>query len=362
MTDQHSVRARACDVQDQMRAMVTSHFVSQIVRAAVDLSLADHLAGEALTAAQVAEREGSAPDTTFRFMRACVAVGLLTADTHNRFASTSLLETLRKDTPGSLRGLALATTLPAQWLSWNEFTASVRTGHSQASVALGMDFFDYLERHPSQARDFSAGLSSTTSLWAADVAKAINTTGVTLAVDVGGATGSLLQLLQEANPTLHGIVFDRPNIADDAAAQIAQRGFPDRTDVVGGDFFESVPPADLYLLKFILHDWDDQRAIKILQRCREAMAPGGRIAIVEMVLGDLDDPGLGALIDMNMLAASPGRERSLDEYDALLAAAGLRRTAVLATSSPQSIIVGVVAPADHGPATTSPSKSIVGLG
>ena len=153
MADQHSVRARACDVQHQMRAMVTSHFVSQIVRAAVDLSLADHLAGEALTAAQVAEREGSAPDTTFRFMRACVAVDLLTADTHNRFASTSLLETLRKDTPGSLRGLALATTLPAQWLSWNEFTASVRTGTSQASVALGMDFFDYLERHPSQARD-----------------------------------------------------------------------------------------------------------------------------------------------------------------------------------------------------------------
>ena len=199
-------------------------------------------------------------------------------------------------------------------------------------------------------------------MWAADIAKAIDTTGVTLAVDVGGATGSLLQLLQEANPTLHGIVFDRPNIADDAAAQIAQRGFPDRTDVVGGDFFESVPPADLYLLKFILHDWDDQRAIKILQRCREAMAPGGRIAIVEMVLGDLNDPGLGALIDMNMLAAGPGRERSLDEYDALLVAAGLRRTAVLATSSPQSIIVAVVAPADHGPATTSPSKSIVALG
>ena len=131
MADQHSVRARACDVQDQMRAMVTSHFVSQIVRAAVDLSLADHLAGEALTAAQVAEREGSAPDTTFRFMRACVAVGLLTADTHNRFASTSLLKTLRKDTPGSLRGLALATTLPAQWLSWK--TSSPRQS-GQATV------------------------------------------------------------------------------------------------------------------------------------------------------------------------------------------------------------------------------------
>jgi hypothetical protein len=95
-------------------------------------------------------------------------------------------------------------TLPAQWLPWTEFTTAVRTGQSQVSAVLGMDFFEYLEQHPSQARDFSAGLSSTTSLWAADAAKAIDTTGVTLAVDVGGATGSLLQLLQEANPTLQG--------------------------------------------------------------------------------------------------------------------------------------------------------------
>jgi predicted O-methyltransferase YrrM len=115
--------------------------------------------------------------------------------------------------------------------------------------------------------------------------------GVNLAVDVGGATGSLLHLLQEANPTLRGIVFDRPNVVDHAVALTARKGLTQLTEVVGGDFFESVPPADLYLLKFILHDWDDQRAIKILQRCREAMTSGGRVAIVEVVLGGLSDPG-----------------------------------------------------------------------
>ena len=341
MLEQQLVPAPASGTHDQMRTMVTGHFVSQVVRAAVELSLADHLAGGPLTAAQVAELEDSAPKSTFRLMRACVALGLLSADTDGRFASTSLLDTLRKDTPGSLRGLALATTLPAQWLSWNEFTASVRTGQCQVTAALGMDFFDYLEQHPSQARDFSAGLSSTTSLWAADAAAVIETTDVQLAVDVGGATGSILHLLQDANPTLHGIVFDRPNIVGDAAAQLAQRGFPERTAVVGGDFFESIPPADLYLLKFVLHDWDDERAIKILQRCRAAMVPGGRVAIIEMVLGELNDPGLGALLDMNLLAATPGQERSLDEYDRLVAAAGLRRTALLTTTSPLSIIEAV---------------------
>jgi predicted O-methyltransferase YrrM len=343
MTEHIWVPAQAGDVYEQMRAMAHSHYVSQMVRAAADLSLADHLGRERLTAAELAEREGSAPNTTFRFMRACVELGLLTADADGRFGSTPLLQTLGKDTPGSLRGLALAMTLPAQWLPWNEFTASVRTGHSQASAVLGMDFFKYLEQHPSQARDFSAGMSSATSLWAADAAKAIDTTGVKLAVDVGGATGSLLQLLQEANLTLRGIVFDRPNIVDYAVAEITRKGLSQRTEVVGGDFFASVPAADLYLLKFILHDWDDHRAIKILQRCREAMTTGGRVVIVEVVLGGLSHPGWGALIDMNMLAVSPGQERSLDEYDALLAAAGLQRTAVLATSSPHSVIEAIAA-------------------
>jgi hypothetical protein len=111
---------------------------------------------------------------------------------------------------------------------------------------------------------------------AADAAEAIDTTGVKLAVDVCGATGSLLELLQETNPTLRGIVFDRPNIVDHAVAEIARKGLTRRTEVVGGDFFASVPAADLYLLKFILHDWDDHSCIEILQRCREAMTTGGQ--------------------------------------------------------------------------------------
>ena len=343
MTEQMGVPARAGDIYEQMRIMMHSHYVSQMIRAAVDLSLADHLAVETLTAAQVAEREDSAPNTTFRFMRACVALGLLTADDDGRFGSTPLLQTLRRDIPGSLRGLALAMTLPAQWLPWNEFTSSVRTGQSQASAVLGMDFFDYLQQHPEQARDFSAGMSSATALWTADAATVIDTTGVRLAVDVGGATGSLLHLLQDANPALHGIVFDRPNVIDDASTEIARKRLTQRTKAIGGDFFESVPTADLYLLKFILHDWDDHRAIRILQRCREAMTTGGRIVIVEVVLGELSDPGSGALIDMNILAVSPGQERSLAEYDALLAAASLRRVAVLSTNSPQSVIEAVAA-------------------
>ena len=338
MTGRKPGPTQAVDVYQQMNMMVTSHWVPQVVRAAVDLSLADHLAEGGLTADEVAQRENSASGTTFRLMRACVVLGLLTADPEGRFHSTPLLETLRKDAPGSLRGLALATTLPGQWLAWNEFSASVRAGRSQAVAALGTDFFDYLEKHPSEARDFSEGLTSTTSLWTREAAQVIDTTGVRLAVDIGGANGSLLHLLLEGNPSLRGIVFDRPNIIDRAAAETAQKGLTERTEVVGGDFFQSVPSADLYLLKMILHDWDDERCVTILKNCRAAMTPGGRITVVEMIVGELSDPGPAALMDMNMLAAVPGQERSLREYDALLSAAGLRRTAVLPTSSAQSVI------------------------
>lgn len=147
-TKQKPGLTQAADVYQQMNMMVTGHWVPQAIRAAVDLSLPDHLARGGLTADEVARRENSAPGTTFRLMRACVVLGLLAADTEGRFHSTPLLATLRKDTPRSLRGLALATTLPAQWVAWNQFTASVRTGRTQAAVALGAEFFEYLEKHP----------------------------------------------------------------------------------------------------------------------------------------------------------------------------------------------------------------------
>jgi O-methyltransferase domain len=183
-------------------------------------------------------------------------------------------------------------------------------------------------------------MSSVTAQWALDVTALIDTTHVSLAVDVGGANGALLGLLQQANPLLRGVIFDRPHVV----AEIAGSLISERTTVAGGDFFESVPAGDLYLLKFILHDWDDDSAVTILRRCREAMKPGGRIAIIEMIVGDLTDPGQQAtLMDLGMFALLNGRERSLPEYDALLEAAGLRRTVVRPTSGPQSVIEAVAA-------------------
>jgi O-methyltransferase domain/Dimerisation domain len=332
--------AQRDDVHEQMADMLMGYRVSQALRAYAELSVADHLANGPLTAAEIAQREGSAPETTFRLMRAGLTLGLLTMDAGERFHSTALLDTLRRDAPGSLRGMALGLTNRSSWWPWGEFVTAVRTGQTQTREVLGMPIFEYLQQNPEQSQEVTSLMEGVTSLWARDLVGAIDTSDVALAVDVGGANGALLRLLQQANPALRGIVFDRPDVAAAVKADIAG----DRTEVVGGDFFEALPAADLYLLKCVLHDWDDESCVKILNRCREAMVPGGRIAIIESLIGDRDDPGVAALMDLNMLAMATGKERTLAEYDALLAKAGLRRTAVRTSDSPQSIVETVAAP------------------
>lgn len=330
------------DVHQQVMDMILGFWASQTIRAIADFSVADHLAAGGLTAAQVAAREGTAVDITYRLMRAGVGLGLMTTDAEGRFYATERLATLRKDAPRSLRASALSLTDPGLWQRWTGFVASLRSGHSQTSAADESDFYADLVRNPEVGEEFSAAMTSATACWSYNIADVIDTTCVERAVDIGGANGTLVRLLQQANPALQAVVFDRPAVAAWARADIARSGFPDRTVAVGGDYFESVPPGDLYLLKFVLHNWEDQQCIEILRRCREAALPKARIAIIEFVVGDLTDPGrMATLDDMAMLNLFDARARCLGELDSLLAAAGLRRTAVRPTILPQHVIEAV---------------------
>jgi hypothetical protein len=322
------------DAYHQMVGTLYDYWACWTTCAIADLSIADHLAEESLTAAEVAARAGSAPDTTMRLLRAGVAVGLLTEQADGRFGSTPLLSTLRSDDPRTLRPFVLSQM--GSWLPWDQLAAGVRQGGTRSTQALGTNIFDYLAEHPDEAEMFSAGMAGMTGVWGPEIANVIDTAGVECAVDVGGAKGSLLQLLQRKNPSLRGIVFDRPNVIGHAEAEIARVGFAERTSTVGGSFFESVPTGDLLLLKFILHDWSDDECVAILQKCRDAVAPGGRIAVIDMIV-DKTNPH-AALTDMVMLMACTGKERTIEEFDKLFAAAGLKRTALHETKTPQSVI------------------------
>ncbi|SPM36203.1 hypothetical protein MRAB57_4043 [Mycobacterium rhizamassiliense] len=326
MTQAESLHSDA-DAHAMLLDILFGYWSSHILRSLATLSVADHLADGPLTAAELAARTGGVTDRTFRLLRAGVAIGVLKSDGDEHFETTPLLDTMRKDSQRSLYPVVVGMTAPWITLSWRLLPEAIQSTMLPANSALGTDLFNYLEGNPEEGRQFSEMMAALTTLWAGDAADLIDTTNVGCAIDVGGASGSLLRLLQERNPRLRGVIFDRPNVIREIAPPIAVSDFGSRTDFVGGDFFASVPAGDLYLLKMILHDWDDEHCVTILQRCREAMEPGGRIVIIEMIMGDPQTPGFVALMDLNMLVACPdGRERTLDEFDALLRAAGLQRT------------------------------------
>ncbi|MCV7376926.1 methyltransferase [Mycolicibacterium arabiense] len=324
-----------------MADMIYGYFASQIVRTFVELSIADHLADGPRSTDEIAERTGAEPVVVARLLRTGIVYGLIEVDADGRHHGTPLTETLQSSAPRSLRGMALGATNNSHWTPWSGLPGAARTGQCQSEAKLGMPSFDYLAQNPVEAEEFTAYMESLTGLWAIDLARVIDTEGVGLAIDVGGANGALLRELRVANPGLRGVVFDRPDVATAVAPVVAESGESDHIQVIGGDFFEGVPAGDLYLLKFILHDWDDDRCVQILSRCREAMRPGARVVIIEMIVGESNDPGVAALMDLNMLVVTGGRERSITEYDELLKRAGLQRISVSNDSPPQGVIESV---------------------
>ena len=202
MTAKSPSKERDSDVHQEMMDLILGFWVTQTIRAIAALSLADHLAAGGLTATEIAGREGTAEDTTYRLLRAGVGLGLMTADADGRFYATELLATLRKDAPRSLRGTALSFTGRENWDRWNGFVASVKNGPGRPNSADEPNLYASLGQNPEAGREFSAAMTSATSCWSYNIADVIETTDVQRVVDVGGANGSLVRLLQQANPAL----------------------------------------------------------------------------------------------------------------------------------------------------------------
>lgn len=335
---------------DQMWIHLTGFMRTQVIAAAAALSLADHLEKGPLTAEEFAAKSGLHASVAFRFLRACAGIGLVTREAGRTFRSKPLLKTLLSGTPGSLRELAMNFAGEGHYLPWGRLLEGLRTEEQQATAALGMGIFEHFVLHPEEAANFWAAMQAVTSDLTAEIGKRLDTASSSLAVDVGGATGNLLYGIMLANPKLHGIVFDRPDVVVHAAAAAETLKLTERSQTIGGSFLEFVPEGDLHLLRFILHDWNDDIAIRILNNCRRAMRPNGRLVIVEAFLGE---PGerpassmvdtQAALIDLHMLLMGNGRERSIAEYDALIQAAGLHRTKITPLSSGYVIIEAGVA-------------------
>jgi hypothetical protein len=316
--------------------MVSGFWVSQIVRTAADLSLAEHLHDGPRSAAEIAVLEQADPPATYRLMRACVSVGLL-AYAGDKFVGTPLLSVLHEGSPLSVKNFALAQTAPGHWLTWGRTTEAVRRGASQAEAALGESIFGYFAAHPEEGALFSAAMTDLSTPVIKEAAQVIDLTGVDTVVDVGGANGAFVLELMAKDPSVLGSVLELPHAVPGAEAEAKSWGLEARFTGVAGDFFEAVPSADLYLLKYILHDWDDEACVRLLRNCRQAMNPGGRIMVVDMVVAE-NDAGFAPLMDIAMLTMLSSQERMAAEFDSLFARAGLRCTKVTEVQSPYAVM------------------------
>jgi precorrin-6B methylase 2 len=321
----------------QMMGFIMGFFQTQIASAIANYSIADHLANGSATADEIAAWEGIDPQATLRLLRACASLGLVAYD-GTRFTATPLLGTLRSDVPGSLHSLAAAWAAPGHWLPWGRLSSALRTSAPQTFPALGGSLWDYYKQQPGEWAAFTHAMHGLTSGLVKDVVQVLDTSNVKLAADIGGASGTLLHGLMTANPHLHGIVVDLPDMVGSAETAARELGLSNRSTAVPSNFFEHVPAADLYLLKHVLHDWSDEEAVSILKRCRESILPGGKIVVIEILLGEMGEPALGPLMDLNMMILCTGRERTLDEYRGLLEKAGFRFSKVKPIRSPMFVI------------------------
>jgi O-methyltransferase domain/Dimerisation domain len=330
--------SRAEDVS-KVYNLIMAAWGSQAVRAIASLSVAEHLADGPLTADDIAGRESADSSATYRLLRAGVALGLLGQDAGTgAFRSTSALEVLHQDNDSSLKHYAKAAIGPVFWLPAVRLPDAVRDGQPQTVAALGVDTFGYFGQHRRDAAEFGAAMTGLSAPVIRDAVSVIEPGEAGTVVDVGGAEGAFAAELLARHPWLSGVVLERPALVPQIAAEAKRRGLSDRLEAVPGDFFASVPHGDIYLLKFILHDWDDDSCVRILSAIAAAMAPGARLYIVEMLAdGTRVPPGL-AYMDMAMLFGLGGQERSVAAFDELLRRAGLKRTALRPLLEPYAAI------------------------
>jgi hypothetical protein len=271
-------------------------------------------------------------------------VGIFASDPHGRFHLTRLAQTLRSDHPESLRNFALMLVDDHNWSAWGALEHSVRTGTSAFEHVHGAPAFLWMREHPEKEKMFSASMASLSAVENAAVARAYAFAKLRKVVDVGGAHGHLLAAILRSYIKVRGVLFDQPPVIEEAARTgfISAADVAGRCEAVGGDFFESVPAgADAYVLKYILHDWDDEKGVRILRNCRKAMAEEGRVLVVDHVVAAGNKFDWGKLIDINMMVMMGSKERTKDEFRQLFARAGLRLKRVIRTASSLSILEGV---------------------
>jgi hypothetical protein len=317
--------------------------MSQALCVTAKLGLADLLEDGPKHADELAAATDTHAGALYRVLRALASIGVFQETEPKVFALTPLGDALRSDAPNSMRNGLIFMGEEWHWRVWGQFMHSVKTGAPAWKHALSEDVFDYFRLNPEAGEIFNNAMTDMTLGTAPPIVASYDFSGFGTLADIAGGHGYLLAKILQANPGLQGILFDLPHVLAGADAILTREGVADRVEKISGDFFQSVPPADAYIMKHIIHDWNDEDSIRLLRSLHAALNEGGKVLIVETVVPEGNEPHYAKLLDLEMLVSPGGIERTAAEYAALLAAAGFRLTRIVPTPSAYSIVEGVKA-------------------
>jgi len=328
----------------QITQLCMGHMPAACIYAVAKLKIPDLLAAGPKPASELARACGVNGGALYRVLRAIASVGVFREAAPQVFENTALSEMLRSDIPGSARDTVLFLSDSLHLRVFAELMHSIETGETVFRKVTGMEPFDFFRHNDEENKAFNAAMASISANSVPPAVEAYDFGESGTLADIGGGHGTLMALILQKHLGLRGIVFDLPHVVAGAKARIEALGLASRCELVGGDFFEGVPIADNYVVKSIIHDWDESRAIAILQNCAKSMrGANGRIILLEQVIAAGNQPDSAKWIDMEMLTMAGGRERSEVEYSELLAKAGLRLVRVVKSASPYSAIEAVKA-------------------
>jgi O-methyltransferase domain/Dimerisation domain len=341
----HPITAGECQgsPSSTLLRLAAGAWLSQAVYVVAKLGIADLLTAGPASSTTLAEITGTHAGALHRILRALASVGVFAEGNDSRFQLTPAAACLCSETPGSLRAFAVMLGEQEHWRAWGEILYSVRTGQPAFDQVFGGSRFEYFANHPDDARTFSEAMTSRAGEENEAIVAAYDFSPLGSVVDVGGGQGSLLAAILRAASNTRCVLFDLPHVVATAkeAADLGEHaaGY----EFVGGSFFSSLPVgAAAYVLKKVIWDWDDERAIAILTSCRAAMPPSGRLLVIEPVVPPGNIPSFNKLIDLLLLVWTPGgRVRTESEHQALLSASNLKKMRVIPTGSSLSIIEAI---------------------
>lgn len=341
-TDDKNPEAAAVQLLNQA---ALGYIVSAALNVALELGIADLLGAGPRSAADLAKDAGVQEDGLYRVLRALASAGIFEEQGKRTFALNTPAAMLRKG-PASLHDLGLWMTDPFHFRVYAETLHSVKTGQPAVEKVTGMPVFEYFTREPKLSTVFNNAMTSWSGPTVAAALKAYDFSGIEMLVDVAGGHGQVLTSILRQYPTMRGVLFDLEHVIAGTAPLLEASGVADRVETATGDFFEAVPPgADAYIMKNIIHDWDDDRALPILTNIWNAFEGrrDGRVILLEAVIPPGNQPDFGKLIDLEMLLMPGGRERTAEEFASLFERAGFELARIVPTESPLSVIEARIA-------------------